>query len=141
MMQFERDTTDLFQGILDPEMVVGLAESVDRTGAVSEQKCHVMHFPGFPRFNDESASCARAFPNEVMVHPGRGEKTRNRCVSGIDPAVGEDDDGGGHLAWQVTFAPDPWRALLGDLAIADVDGTGRPQVLVNTESGYLYGIG
>ena len=56
-------------------------------------------------------------------------------------AVGEDDDGGGHLAWQVTFAPDSWRALLGDLAIADVDGTGRPQVLVNTQSGYLYGIG
>jgi hypothetical protein len=56
-------------------------------------------------------------------------------------AIGEDDDGGGHLAWQATFAPDSWRALLGDLSIADVDGTGRPHVLVNTQSGHLYGIG
>jgi hypothetical protein len=56
-------------------------------------------------------------------------------------AIGEDDDGGGHLAWQATFAPEPWQALLGDLAIGDVDGTGRPHVLVNTESGHLYGLG
>ena len=56
-------------------------------------------------------------------------------------AVGEDNDGSGHLAWQATFAPGPWQATLGDLAIGDVDGTGRPHVLVNTESGHLYGLG
>ncbi|MDG2261061.1 MAG: VCBS repeat-containing protein, partial [Actinomycetota bacterium] len=56
-------------------------------------------------------------------------------------AIGENDDGVGHLAWKATFAPNSWGALLGELSIADVDGTGRPNVLVNTESGHLYGIG
>ena len=55
-------------------------------------------------------------------------------------AIGE-NDGVGHLAWKATFAPDSWGALLGELSIADVDGTGRPHVLVNTQSGHLYGIG
>ncbi len=44
-------------------------------------------------------------------------------------------------AWTATFSPDSWSATLGTLAVGDVDGSGRPRLLVNTSSGHLYVVG
>ena len=56
-------------------------------------------------------------------------------------AVGVDQQVGAVLLWQVQAEPDAWFAELGDVVIADVDGSGMPQLIVNTSSGYIYGFG
>ncbi len=48
-------TADLFQGIVDPEMVVGLAESVDRTGAVRRELKEEDVRQGMERLLDDGA--------------------------------------------------------------------------------------
>jgi hypothetical protein len=56
-------------------------------------------------------------------------------------AVGVDQKVGAVLLWQVRVEPDAWLAQLSDVVIADVDGSGTPQLIVNTSSGYIYGFG
>jgi len=56
-------------------------------------------------------------------------------------AVGVDPQAGAVLLWQVRVEPNEWFAELGDVVIADVDGSGMPQLIVNTASGYIYGFG
>lgn len=48
-------------------------------------------------------------------------------------------DGGGQIIWRVTFSPvtDEYSTPV----IADVDGSGRPQILINTPDAYLYSLG
>ena len=52
-------------------------------------------------------------------------------------AYGE-SDGVGHEAWRVTFEK---GITLGTLAIADVYGSLEPQVVVNTSTGHVVGLG
>ena len=56
-------------------------------------------------------------------------------------AVGVDPGAGAVLLWQVQVEPDEWLAELGEVVVADLDGSGKPQLIVNTASGYLYGFG
>ena len=56
-------------------------------------------------------------------------------------AIAENDKGEGELLWTATFGSDSWQGELGDIVIADVDGTGKAQILVNTASGYLFALG
>ena len=56
-------------------------------------------------------------------------------------AVGENEQAEGELLWRVIFEPDSWFGQLGDVVIADVDGSGKAHILVSTASGYLYGLG
>jgi hypothetical protein len=56
-------------------------------------------------------------------------------------AIGENKNGLGEILWRATFQGNRYNADLGEVVIADVDGTGRPQILLNTASGYLYGLG
>ena len=54
-------------------------------------------------------------------------------------AIGVDPGAGAVLLWQVRVEPDEWLAQLSEVVVADVDGSGRPQLIVNTASGYIYG--
>jgi outer membrane protein assembly factor BamB len=56
-------------------------------------------------------------------------------------AVGVDAQVGAVLLWRATFEPSSWLGQLGEVVIADVDGSGIPQLIVNTASGYMYGLG
>jgi len=56
-------------------------------------------------------------------------------------AIGETAQGQGVELWRATFEPANGWGEHGDPIIADVDGTGRPQILVNARSGYLYALG
>ncbi|MGI9271757.1 MAG: hypothetical protein ACR2QT_08285, partial [Woeseiaceae bacterium] len=47
----------------------------------------------------------------------------------------------GEILWRATFQNNRYDADLGEVVIADVDGSGRPQILINTASGYMYGLG
>ena len=56
-------------------------------------------------------------------------------------AIGVDARGKGEFRWRATFEPDWGFTEHGVPVIADVDGSGRPQILINTVNGYLYGLG
>lgn len=56
-------------------------------------------------------------------------------------AIGEGSRGKGEFLWRATFEPHFGWTEHGYPVIADVDGTGKPQILMNTTSGYLYGLG
>jgi hypothetical protein len=70
---------------------------------------------------------------------GRDEAlfTYENCIY----AVGVDQQAGAVLLWQVRVEPDAWLAELSEVVIADVDGSGNSQLIVNTSSGYIYGFG
>lgn len=70
---------------------------------------------------------------------GREEALFNDC--NFLYAVGENSAAQGEILWRATFLDNRWNADLGEVVIADVDGSGRPQILINTASGYLYGLG
>ncbi|MGI9235395.1 MAG: hypothetical protein ACR2RD_17315 [Woeseiaceae bacterium] len=70
---------------------------------------------------------------------GRDEALFNDC--NFLYAIGENGAGQGEILWRATFRDNRWNADLGEVVVADVDGSGRPQILINTSSGYLYGLG
>lgn len=53
-------------------------------------------------------------------------------------AFGEDGYGIGREEWRATFEK---NTVLGALAIADTNGSARPQIIVNTSSGHVIGLG
>jgi hypothetical protein len=70
---------------------------------------------------------------------GKDEALFNDC--NFLYAIGEKSPVEGEFLWRVTFPDNQYNADLGDVVIADVDGSGRPQIIVNTASGYIYGLG
>lgn len=70
---------------------------------------------------------------------GRDEALFNDC--NFLYAIGENNAGQGEILWRAKFLDNRYDADLGEVVIADVDGSGRPQILINTSSGYLYGLG
>ena len=56
-------------------------------------------------------------------------------------AIGENAQGQGVELWRASFEPASGWTEHGEPIIADVDGTGRPQILINTRNGYLYALG
>ena len=56
-------------------------------------------------------------------------------------AIGENTLGKGEVLWTATFEPDFGWNEHGVPVVADVDGSGRPQILINTASGYLIALG
>ncbi|MGI9271081.1 MAG: hypothetical protein ACR2QT_04855, partial [Woeseiaceae bacterium] len=64
---------------------------------------------------------------------GRDEALFNDC--NVLYAIGENSAGQGEILWRATFQNNRYDADLGEVVIADVDGSGRPQILINTASG------
>jgi hypothetical protein len=72
---------------------------------------------------------------------GDGEDEALIVNGNILHAIGENEAGAGETLWRATFTPATSWTEHGYPVIADVDGSGRPQILVNSALGYLYGLG
>jgi hypothetical protein len=72
---------------------------------------------------------------------GDGEDEALIVNGNILDAIGENESGTGETLWRATFTPaDRWMEH-GYPLIADVDGSGKPQIIVNSALGYVYGLG
>ena len=66
---------------------------IDGARAVAEQDGEMMHFARLTRFDHETDSDATSVAHQMMVHAGGRERSRDRCVLAIDPAIRQDDEG------------------------------------------------
>ena len=65
---------------------------VDGAGAVRCEQRKMMHFAGLAGFDDQAAASARLVADQMMMHGARGQQGRDRHPSGIDAAIGENQD-------------------------------------------------
>ncbi len=65
---------------------------MDRLGAVAGEQSKVMHLARGSRLDDEARARAQSFPDEVLVHGGRGEQRRHRHQHRRHLAVRDDQD-------------------------------------------------
>ena len=70
---------------------------IHRTRAVACEQCKVLHFAGLARLDDDAATGASAFADEMVVHARRGQERRHGRMLAADAAVGEHDDRGAVL--------------------------------------------
>ena len=61
---------------------------IDGPGAVAEQTAEVMDLARLAGFDHEAAAGAQAFADQVVVHAGRCQQGRNRCLPFVGPAIG-----------------------------------------------------
>jgi hypothetical protein len=65
---------------------------VDRGGAVADQDRQVVDLAGLAGLDQEAGLHAGAGPDQVLLDRAQGQERRHRGPSGVDPAVGQDED-------------------------------------------------
>jgi hypothetical protein len=85
---------DALEEALMDHVIEGLEGEVRIDGAatVADEEREVMNFAGFTGFEDKADARARAFADEMMVQPRDGEQRGMAALSGVDAAVGQDEN-------------------------------------------------
>src|SRR6185437_10553284 len=65
---------------------------IDRAGAVTDQQAQVHHLARFAGFDHQAAARARARANQMVMHGGGSEQTRNGRPLGVHPAIRKYND-------------------------------------------------
>ena len=93
---------------------------VDGPGAVAEQEGEVVVLAGVAALHDQPGAGPQALAHEVVVEARAGQERGDRCVLGVDAAVGEDqevgavgDGGHGHVEDEVQGLLQPGGSLGG----------------------------
>jgi hypothetical protein len=72
---------------------------------------------------------------------GDGREEAIFAYGNVIYCIGETVEGTGRVEWKATFGSNFWESEIGELAIASIDGSGNPQILLNTASSYIYSLG
>ena len=65
---------------------------IDRAGAVSQQRCEMMYFPGFAGFQDDGYGGTFLGPDQMLLQRGHRQQRRDRHMVLIYAPVGQDQD-------------------------------------------------
>ncbi len=72
---------------------------------------------------------------------GDGREEAIFAYENVIYCIGETVEGIGRVEWKATFGSNFWESEIGELAIASIDGSGNPQILLNTASSYIFSLG